>query len=287
MTKSIDIMKPMKPMKPMYTIKSYLNFLLIGSFAFGLFALVGCSTDSTPKMGAFQVKMHDAPASYDAVNVFITEVQVNNTSGDQGWVTISKPNQSYNLLELTNGAFALLADTELEVGTYPQIRLMLSRDGNSIVVDGVEHGLFIPSGDQTGIKLNINAVISEGIQYTVLLDFDVLRSVVRRDPPQSTNFLLKPVIRATNQALTGNIGGSVSPIASKSAVYAINGSDTLSTTYADVETGEFLLVGLQAATYTVSFEATEEGYVSKSLNGVEVVVGQTTNLQVIVLESES
>jgi hypothetical protein len=273
----------MKPMKPM---KSFLNYVLIGSFAFGSFALMGCSTDSTPKMGAFEVKMHDAPASYDEVNVFVTEVQVNNTTGDQGWVTISEPNQSYNLLELTNGAFAVLADTELEVGTYRQIRLILSRDENSVVIDGVEHGLFIPSGSQTGIKLNIDAVISEGIQYTLLLDFDVLRSVVRAGPPQTNNFLLKPVIRATNQALTGNIGGTISPAESKPVIYAINDSDTLSTTYANVETGEFLLVGLPAGAYTVSVEATEEGYVSTSLSDVEVVVGQTTDLEVIELDTE-
>lgn len=265
-------------------IKSILNYTFAGILALGMVALTGCSIDSTPSMGTLQVKMHDAPADYDEVNIFIERVEVNNTTGDQGWQTISEPNESFNLLELTNGVFEVIADTELEVGTYPQIRLVVSRDANTVVINGEEHGLFVPSGSETGVKLNVNAEIQEGIVYTLLLDFDALRSVVKTGQAPNPGYILKPVIRATNEAITGNIGGVVEPFEARAIVYAIAGDDTLSTTFADEENGEFLLVGLEAGSYTVSVEA--ETYSSESFDGVEVTVGETTEMETIVLDSE-
>ena len=261
------------------TLKAFLSVMVLGMIAF-----TGCSTDSTPSQGSFQVLMHDAPADYDEVNIFVERVDVNNTTGDQGWQTISEPNEMFNLLELTNGAFAVLADTELEVGTYRQIRLVVSRDQNTVVIDGVEHGLFVPSGDQTGVKLNVDAEIREGITYTLLLDFDALRSVVKTGASPTPGYILKPVIRATNQALTGNIGGVVEPFEARAVVYAIAGSDTLSTTFADEENGEFLLVGLEEGSYTVSVEAREDGFSGALREDVVVELDETTDLGTIELE---
>ncbi|MCH8558388.1 MAG: DUF4382 domain-containing protein [Balneolia bacterium] len=251
-----------------------------------LLMMAGCAVESQTNMGGFVVKLHDAPADYDEVNVFIERVEVNNTTDGQGWQIISEPMRSYNLLELTNGVFEVIADTELEVGTYPQIRLIVSRDQNNVKINGETHGLFIPSGAQTGIKLNVDAEIRDGIVYTLLLDFDALRSVVRTGQASSERFLLKPVIRATNEALTGNISGTIVPIEARAVVYAIAGSDTLSTTFADEVTGEFLLVGLEEGVYDVSVEAREDNYTGSTVNDVDVTVNETTTLEPIVLESE-
>jgi hypothetical protein len=267
-------------------MKRRLKEIFAGVMAAGLVIFTGCSLDSDPAMGGFQVKLHDAPADYEEVNIFIERVDVNNTSGDQGWQTISEPNESYNLLELTNGVFEVIADTELEVGTYPQIRLVVSRDQNTVVVDGETHGLFVPSGAETGVKLNVNAEIREGIVYTLLLDFDALRSVVKTGQAPTPGYILQPVIRATNEAITGNIGGVVEPFEARAVVYAIAGSDTLSTTFADEDNGEFLLVGLEEGSYTVSVEPRDEGFSGTELEGVEVTVGETTTLEAIELDSE-
>lgn len=267
----------------MRSMKFFLNLILPSLLLISL-TVTGCSTDSNAGMGTLEVKMHDAPADYDAVKVFIERVEVNNTTGDSGWEVISEPNESYDLLELTNGVFEVIGSAELEAGLYPQIRLILSRDNNSVVIDGEEYGLTIPSGSETGVKLNVNAEVQDGIQYTLLLDFDALRSVVKTGQAQNPGYILKPVIRATNEALTGNIGGEVSPVEARPVVYAISGSDTLSTTVADTSNGEFLLVGLEEGSYSVSVEPREGEFSGTDIEDVDVTVGETTDLETIELE---
>lgn len=245
---------------------------------------MGCDsgTNADADMGTMEVLLHDAPADYDEVNVLIESVEVNNSENEEGWVEINNPQQSYDLLELTNGATEVLGSADLPVGTYEQIRLVLSSDGHSVVIDGEEHNMFVPSGGQTGIKLNVNAEIEPDITYTLLLDFDAARSVVVRGDQQSgEDYLLKPVIKATNEAVTGNIAGSVEPVDSNPFVYAIAGEDTLSSTKADTSNGEFQLIGLEEGSYTVSVEPTDETYATENVADVEVTVGETNEIDTI------
>ncbi|HMB98298.1 MAG TPA: DUF4382 domain-containing protein [Balneolaceae bacterium] len=239
---------------------------------------VGCSTNSDSGTGTLEVKLHDAPVAFDEVNIFVERIEINKEDSEEGWIVVSEPNQSYNILELVNGEFEVLGITDLETGFYQQFRLIVSRDNNSVVIDGETHDLFIPSGAQTGVKLNINAEIEEDIRYVLLLDFDAKRSVVEAGQAAPLSFLLKPVIRATNEAITGNISGTVTPVDAQPAVYAIVGNDTLSTTFADEVTGEFKLIGLEEGTYTVSVEPQEGDYAEETIDGVEVLVGETTEL---------
>ncbi|MEL7833227.1 DUF4382 domain-containing protein [Fodinibius sp. Rm-B-1B1-1] len=245
---------------------------------------MGCNsgTNADGDTGTMEVLMHDAPADYDEVNVFIESVEVNNSDNEEGWVEVNSPQQSYDLLELTNGATEVLGSAELPAGTYEQIRLILSSDGHSVVIDGQEHDMFVPSGEQTGVKLNVNAEIEPDITYTLLLDFDAARSVVVRGNQQSgEDYLLKPVIKATNQAVTGNIAGVVEPIEANPFVYAIAGEDTLSSTKADTSNGEFKLIGLEEGTYTVSVDPTNESFATENVEDVEVTVGETNELGTI------
>lgn len=251
----------------------------------GAMLFAGCSMDVKTDTGSLKVLLHDAPADYEAVNIFVERVEINNTEGDEGWQVISEPNQSYDILQLTNGNFELLADIELEPGFYPQLRLVVSRDDNSVVIDGESKSLFVPSGAQTGVKINVDAEIKEGIEYTILLDFDAERSVVKTGQAPFPGYLLKPVIRASNRAETGNIAGIVSPFEARAAVFAIVGEDTLSTTYADEENGEFMLVGLEEGSYKVSVEPREEGYESAALEDVAVEINESTDVGTIELET--
>ena len=238
----------------------------------------GCGTGTDSGTGTMQVKMHDNPGDYDEVNVSVERVEVNRSEGDQGWQTISEPNEVYNILELINGEFAVLADAELETGTYQQIRLILD-DNNSVVIDGETFPLTVPSGAETGLKLNINAEIEEGVIYTLLLDFDADRSVVKRGMQDHYN--LRPVIRATAEAESGNIGGSVNAESTVRAILDAGTAeaDTVSTTFSDSETGQFLLVGLEENSYTVNFEpADSDAFEGTEVDDVEVILGETTDL---------
>lgn len=269
-----------------FTIPAVLFLALIVLFA-------GCDdsgTSSNEEMGSMTVEMTDAPIeSADAVHVFIeqVEVQAQDAVGGSGWVVLNEPRQRYDLLELVNGATAVIGTRELEPGTYDQIRLVLSEGENSIVVDGVEHDLKVPSGAQTGIKLNINAEIQPGIEYVLLLDFDASRSVVAAGQPGNpVQYLLKPVIMAKEKAITGSIAGEVDPAEAQPVIYAITGSDTLASTIADTSSGSFKLVGLEEDTYTISVNPRNSTYESTIVENVSVTMGETTKIETVVLSQQ-
>ncbi|NGP86815.1 DUF4382 domain-containing protein [Fodinibius halophilus] len=265
---------------------SFIPFAITLAFSI---LLVGCSgSDSgvgtSGETGTLEVQMHDAPANYEEVNIFVKSVEVNNADTDTGWVVINEPQQTYDLLELTNGATTVLGSKELETGTYEQIRLIVKVDQSYIVVDGKSHNLFVPGGNETGVKLPVNAEIKPDITYTLLLDFDAARSVVERGNEQSgISYLLQPVISASNQAETGNIAGTVEPVDANPFVYAIAADDTLSSTKADTSDGSFKLIGLEEGTYTVSVDPTNDTYQASDTSGVDVTVDKTNELGTIQL----
>jgi hypothetical protein len=242
-------------------------------------SLNSCDVASNKDKGTFKVVMFDAPGDYDEVWVHINRVEVNNSAdAEGGWVVISEPNERYNLLELVNGANVVLGEADLDEGTYQQIRLILGSD-NNIVIGEDSYPLMVPSGQQTGIKLNVDAEIIAGITYTLLLDFDAQRSVVQQGATGS--YALQPVIRAMNEALTGNITGSVEPAVDGAWVRALSDGEVVAATQT-VESGAFTLVGVSDGFYTVtinaggSFEPFEQP-------DVEVKIGQVTDLGTIEL----
>jgi hypothetical protein len=243
-------------------------------------SLTSCDVASNKDKGTFKVVMFDAPGNYEEVWVQIERVEVNNTSdAESGWVVINEPNERYNLLDLINGANVVLGEAEIEEGIYRQIRLILGSD-NEVIIGGQSYPLMTPSAQQTGIKLNIDAEVISGITYTLLLDFDAQRSVVKQGIADS--YLLKPVINAVNEALSGNISGVVVPAEPGAWVYAIAGSDTASTSRT-VESGEFKLIGLADGFYTVSVEPVDSDFASMQLPDVEVKIGSVTELNTIEL----
>jgi|SRR5688572_13066377 len=249
---------------------------IIGLFAFA-FALVSCSTeDQTARL---EIRLTDAPGDYEEVNVDIQGIEVHSEAGDavNGWRSLHVEQGVYNLLELTNGIDTLLSATDLPPGRISQIRLILG-ENNSVKIDGQEIELTTPSAQHSGLKLNVHADLVEGITYKILLDFDAARSVVET---ASGKYNLKPVIRSVAEATSGAIKGTVSPVEAAPAVFAIIGEDTLATTFAD-PSGKFLLRGLAAGTYAVSFDA-KEGYSDFQQSNVTVTVGSVTDLGTVTI----
>lgn len=268
-----------------------LNLPLALIFAVAVFftACDNSGTGSDGSMGTMTVEMTDAPIdSADAVNVFIERVEVNNAENeDEGWIVLNEPQQSYNLLELTNGATEVIGSSELEPGVYNQIRLILSEGGHSVEVDGNVHDMKVPSGPQTGIKLNINAEIEPDFEYVLLLDFDASRSVVAAGQPgNAVKYLLKPVIMAKEKAVTGNIEGVIDPAEANSVVYAIADSDTLASTIADTTSGDFKIIGLEEGSYDVSIDPRNDDYQSETVEDVSVTIGQSNDLGTVELNQQ-
>ena len=216
---------------------------LFASLVFGLVCL-GCSSENTSRL---EVRLTDSLGDFDAVNIDIQGVEVNSSNANSGWVSLDIAKGVYDILKLTNGLDTLLGSLELPSGKVSQIRLILG-DKNSIKINGQIHNLTTPGAQQSGLKLNLHATLTEGITYTILLDFAAARSIVRRG---NGTYSLKPVIRAIEEATSGVIKGTITPVDATPAVYVIAGSDTVSSTFADT-TGKFLVRGVAAGVYNVS-----------------------------------
>jgi hypothetical protein len=255
--------------------RSLLNWLAFACIVTFFFA---CESDEK-KNAKLQVWLTDAPGDYQEVKIDVQGVEIHASENDdgKGWTSVNVKTGIYDLLELTNGLDTLLGEVELPAGKISQIRLKLG-DNNSLVTDGQTFDLSTPSAQQSGLKLQIHQTLEEGITYKILLDFDVARSIVKTG---NGNYKLKPVIRTITEAQSGAIKGVVDPKESTPAVYAITGDDTVGTTYAN-EAGQFLLKGIPAGTYRVTFEP-NTGYEKVQKEGVTVQTGTVSDVGTVTI----
>lgn len=261
------------------------SVLLATIAVFCLLAFIGCSDDTTTEPntgeGHFTLKLIDSVGPYDEVNIEVIEVSVHMSDFDStgGWMVLSEDTLAVNLLEFTNGNYAMLADSSLAAGHYTQVRLLLT-DNNTVVVDGVSHPLEIPSGTTSGLKLNHGFSIEDGFTYSATLDFDADRSIHMTG---NGRYKMRPVIRIVVDAASGNIFGTIDPVNARAKIMTFVGDDTIST-YADTLSGDFRLMALPAGMYDVEIATTEGAYRDTVLADVSVTAGAETDLGVVVLD---
>jgi hypothetical protein len=237
---------------------------------------VSCSDDNEAKKAKLEIRLTDAPGDFEEVNIDIQGLEFHQSSGEQssGWQSLPIQTGVYNLLDLRNGLDTLLGTFELRSGRISQIRLILG-DDNTLKVGGEMFDLGTPSGQSSGLKLNVQANLAAGVTYKMLLDFDAALSIVTTG---NGGFKLKPVIRVITEATSGAIDGTLSIPQAGGAVYAVADEDTVAAAFTDVSTGKFLLRGVPAGTYEVRF-APAEGFSIDAINDVVVVNGQVTHLE--------
>jgi len=227
-----------------------------------------------------EVRLTDDPAGFDAINIDIQDVKYNVTGDDaNGWVSLTGVNTGvYNLLDLVNDKDTLLVNSDIPSGRLHQLRLVLGSN-NTIVVDGVSYPLETPSAQQSGLKLNIQQDVEAGILYTLLLDFDAAKSVVKTG---NGKYILKPVIRTVLDAVGGSIAGYVKPPEIITAVYALQGTDTVATTFTGLN-GGYIIKGVTPGSYNLYFYPTDTLYNQASLNGISVMGGKVTVVDTVQL----
>lgn len=244
----------------------------------GLFAatLAGCNNDSN--QGHLSLAVTDAPVdNATRVVVEFTGVSVKPASGEEAVFEFDAPRQ-IDLLGLQGGDSELLLDSvALDAGQYEWIRLTVNAginasDSSIEFEDGSVHPLFIPSGNQTGLKLVRGFVVPANGSANFTIDFDLRKSVVG---PASANtpYILKPALRLVDNTEIGSISGVIDTAVASSAgcspaVYVYEGTDiaaddvgsgTEPVASALVEmsdtTGEFeyTVAFLTAGEYTVAF----------------------------------
>ena len=252
--------------------------------------LTGC-IDSKYE-GRFIIRLTDSPGDYEEVNIELVGIQANaqeKTPGgvtSSGWIDLEAIEGTYNLLDLTDRAEVLIADSKLPAGSLKQIRLILG-ENNSVVVNGQSHQLTTPSAQLTGLKINVDVGVDvtllEGINYSLLLDFDAAKSIVKSGA--SGKYILKPVVKAITEAKDGAIRGTVVPAEQSVAIYAMIGEDTVGTTYAIENSADYFLGGLDAGTYNVVFDPGKlSGYKADTIKNVTVAIGEITDIAETVLE---
>jgi hypothetical protein len=257
-------------------------------FPFACVALLGfTSCDDQPEATGstrLQVRLTDAPGDYAAVNVEVIGVEIHRETGDQasGWENLPLVQTgTINLLELTNGKNLLLASADLPAGQISQIRLKLGNNNTLVLRDGRTVALTTPSGQTSGLKLQVNQELKADVTYEMLLDFDAAKSIVPRG--NSGQYNLKPVIRVLTQAVRGGIRGKVDPAAAKPGILVMAGTDTIAGGYTDAATGDFLIKGIPAGSYTVEFTSAAP-YKTRETRVTTVTNDQITDLGTVDLD---
>ena len=232
------------------------------------------SSSASPRL---KVYLTDAPASYDKVLVDVKDVQVNLTNDStNGWQSLSNVAVGiYNLLDLTNGNDTLLADSNVPVGTISQVRLILGSN-SAVVVNGTSIPLTTPSGQQSGLKINVHQRVDSGLLYNLVLDFDAARSIIKTG---NGRYMLKPVVRGNFELTAGRIKGVVAPDSVTTSVLAIMGTDTTGT-FTD-SNGNYLIGGLSAGTYSLLFIPTDTAFFNDQRNGINVSLGTITTVDTV------
>ncbi|MHA6248581.1 DUF4382 domain-containing protein [Pontibacter sp. CAU 1760] len=247
----------------------------------GLIGFASCDNDKDMNTGTakMEVRMTDAPGDYAEVNVDIKSVQIHKDAGDNNWITLDEIHPGvYNLLDFANGRDTLLASANLPAGRISQIRLILGENNSLKLKNGTVTPLKTPSGQSSGVKLQLNADLEQDVTYVVLLDFDAAKSVVAKGNGQ---YNLKPVVRTITQAIAGGIKGKVTPATYKPGIYVISAANDTIGGYANTN-GDFLIKGVKAGTYEVKFY-TENGAHDKTVENVSVTQNQIKDLGTVEL----
>lgn len=157
-----------------------------------LVVIISCSKDNTRKTSTLNVRLTDAPAAYEQVNVDIREVRVKFSDDltSNGWVTLTTYPGIYNLLALQNGVDTLLGTGVFPTQVVKEIRFVLGPN-NTIKDAGVIYPLTIPSGSESGLKIKINKSLNATLE-TIIIDFDAALSVKKEG---NGDYKLRPVLK--------------------------------------------------------------------------------------------
>jgi hypothetical protein len=194
----------------------------------------GCGGGSSDQgEGRLTLQVTDSPITEASkVVVEFTGIELK-PAGDETSIHFDFAPRQIDLLALNGGGSEILIEDEpVPAGNYEWIRLKVNagRDASDSFIeltDGSQHALFIPSGNQTGLKLIRGFTVGVGQLTDFTIDFELRKSVIH-PPGLGGPYLLKPVLRLVNNLEVGVIEGTVAAsIAAEnctSAVYVWTGA---------------------------------------------------------------
>ena len=204
-----------------------------GIFVFAASAgLVACGSSSQEQTGLLSLGVSDHPIHYaEKVCITFDDVELK-PAGDGPSFLVDLPQTKVNLLDFQGmNAAPLLFQEEVPAGDYAWMRLVIDAsrgsnggmgdsgdpatcDGNaSYIVMGEEgnttiHNLYVPSGDQNGLKLGgFTVPVNGSADFTA--EWDLMKSITA-PPGLDPDVVLKPHIRLVDNIEVGALRGTVS-----------------------------------------------------------------------------
>jgi hypothetical protein len=210
-----------------------------------MLGLAACSSGGgggSNDTGKLSLALTDAPVD-DASSVVVqfSGVAFKRAGADAERVQNLTPSpRQLDLLQYQGGHAVLLLDgVTLPAGAYQWIRLMVDnepgvRDSYVVLTGGQECELRVPSGAESGLKLNRGFTLPADGSVALTIDFD-LRKSVHAPPGQrgsagacTQGYLLRPTLRIVDNAEVGAIAGHVDselvPDGCLPKVYVFSGS---------------------------------------------------------------
>jgi hypothetical protein len=263
----------------------------------GALGLAACTSSETGPVGPGRegktsVFLTDAPFPFDRitrVDIHISEIglspQADTSQGPPGWITVATPDRVFNLLDLQNGATALLGEADVPPGQYRAVRVTFDPARSSMTdTDGGHPAI---NWQAKGNAPTLFGLVEEAMAIDengedVVIDFDVGRSFL---PDDGNGFIFIPFLRAITRAGSGGIAGSLVqsdggapiPLAVVSIHYAFDSAATLgplvATSRADAS-GAFKASFLRPGFYMVVPEDLDRDVVGPT-RSVEVKAGET------------
>lgn len=263
-----------------------------------LLVLAACSGNSSSQPAFVNTSLSDPPTCsaptgpYRHVFVTVTDVQIhasaNAAQNAPGWIDLTpnlknSPQQVDLMAQASTECFLAMlgSKTQLQAGSYQQVRVFLAPDNTSIpgnqcssvpgnpancvvlTADNSVHALTLTSQVQSGLKIppgqiaGGNFTIAAGETKDLDIDFNACASIVATGSGQ---FILKPVLHAGEVGLSSAINGTVvdsttsSPIVGGTTVVALEQKDAsgvdrvILSTLTDAS-GNFTLCPVPAGTY--------------------------------------
>lgn len=185
--------------------------------------ITGCgssnnSTDEISPAGKLSLHITDAPVDEaSGVVIEFTGIEIQPAIGERLDFNFGSPRQIIVSNLISGNSEIILEETTVPSGHYNWIRLKANAVCDAldsfIEINGVMHPLWIPSGNQTGLKLVRGFDIPAGGTADFTIDFDLRKSI---NHPQgqghcSGNYKLKPALRIVDNTRVGSISGTVEP----------------------------------------------------------------------------
>src|SRR5689334_10679209 len=156
-----------------------------------LAAATACSDNTGASgTGTVVVRLTDAPSDdLQSATIYVSQVTVKGSDVSADEQVVSSTKASYDLLTLQNGITATLGSVTVPTGTYSQIRLLVDsarvvlKTGHTFADGSTTAKLTVPSGSESGLKVNLSPAVDVTSGQTVLqIDFDITQSFVFQGP---------------------------------------------------------------------------------------------------------